>query len=126
MSRLEVVIFSSGTSSILRNFVCGAFLAFLSSSLAGLFFGVGVLDCPQEVFLMPFLAATSEGNFPRGPASCVSALLGESRNLSSRPILPACSLPDRFHALMNKSMELLFQVWRKVRGRRLQDNPSEE
>ena len=48
-------------------------------------------------------------------ASCVSAFLGESRNLSSRPRLPTCSLPDGFHALVNKSMELLFQVWRKVR-----------
>ena len=29
--------------------------------------------------------------------------------------MPKCSLPGGFHALEKKSMELLFQVWRKLR-----------
>ena len=86
--------------------------------VCGLFLGVGIRDCPQEVFLLSFYAATSEGTF----CIVLSAFLCESRNLSSRPRLPTCSLLGGFHALVNKSTELLLQIRRKVRGRRLQDH----
>ena len=61
------------------------------------------MDCPQEVFLLPFFAATF------GPPSCVSVYLCGSRDLSSRPR----SFPDGLSCASDSSWTSPFPSFRE-------------